>query len=202
MKIDIKKLNRDAESKGNMFTLVNLTIISDFKKSTKLTRMLADEYKECHNSNWQTKVMLTLINSMVTQNRAVFILTRDSIVKLLESDTNHINKVSLRYNDYKSLINYLTNSLLNITKYKRFNRDVMVCSLNNKDILSLIKADLYNQQNEVKMFITGEVDNSESLVLDIINRYRSFKITPIEQNNSFKNVRKIRNITEKYKKMK
>lgn len=202
MRIDIKRLKRDAETKSNMFTLVNLTLLSDFKKQTRFTRMLQGEYKEVRNDSWEVKIMLTLVNSILTQNRAVFILTRDSIAKLIEKDNNHINKVSLNNRDYKHFINYITNSLINITKYKRFNRDVMVATVKDINILSLIKADRYSQLNEVIMFVTGEVDETEKKILDIIHRYQSFKVTPIEQNTSFKNTRKIQNIIEKYDKMK
>lgn len=202
MKINIKKLNRDAETKGNMFTLVNLTIIVDFKKSTKFTRMLEEEYREVQASDWQAKIMLTLINSMITQNRGVFILTKESLLRLIEKDNNHLNKVTLRNNDYKGFINHITNSLISITKYKRFNRDVMVCTVIDKDILKLINANLYIQNNEVKMFITGEVDNRAELIMEIYNRYVSFKVSPPEQNKNFISRKRIENIAEKYKKMK
>lgn len=202
MRINIKKLNRDAESKGNMFTLVNLTIISDFKKSTKLTRMLQEEYKDVQTSDWQAKIMLTLVNSMITQNRGVFILTKESLLRLIEKDSNHLNKVTLRHSDYKGFINHITNSLISITKYKRFNRDVMVCTVIDKDLLKLINANLYIQNNEVRMFITGEVDNRAELITEIYNRYVSFRVTPPQQNKNFITRKRIENITEKYSKMK
>jgi len=185
-----------------MFTLVNLTIISDFKKSTKFTRMLKEEYKEVRNNNWQSKVMLTLINAMTTQNRGVFILTKESLVRLIEKDSNHPNKVTLRHNDYKGFINHIGNSLVSISKHKRFNRDVMVCTVINKTILKLIKANLYDQYKEVKMFVTGEIDNRIELIQEIYNRYVSFRVTPSTQNTNFFNRKRIENIIEKYSKMK
>lgn len=202
MRINIKKLNREAEAKGNMFTLVNLTIISDFKKSTKLTRMLEEEYKDVRNGDWQAKIMLTLVNAMITQNRGAFILTKESLLRLIEKDTNHLNKVTLRHSDYKGLINHISNSLITISKHKRFNRDIMVCTVINKDILKLIKANLYDQYKEVKMFITGEVDNRAELIQEIYNRYVSFRVTPPTQNRNFFSRKRIENITEKYSKMK
>jgi hypothetical protein len=185
-----------------MVTLVDLTIIKDSPKKTKLIRMLEYEYKDCHNSDWLTKTMLTILNAAITQNRGVFILTRDSITSLLDKDTNHYAKVSLKYNSYKNLIKYLTNSLLEITKYKRFNRGVMVCEIVNPDVLKLIKADIDNQRSEVKLFVTGEVDPIIEQIQSIVNNYFEIKVTPIEQNKSFKVARKIKNIIEKYQKMK
>ena len=202
MKINIKKLNREAEAKGNMFTLVNLTIISDFKKSTKLTRMLEEEYKDVQTSDWKVKTMLTLVNAILTQNRSVFILTRKTLCDLLEKDSNHINKVNLVLSNYRVFINHITNSLVKITKYKRHNKEVMVCTVIDKDLIKLIKADSYTQNNEVKMFITGEVDNRAELIEQIYNRYVSFRVTPSKQNTSFKTPRKIQNIVDNYTKMK
>lgn len=78
----------------------------------------------------------------------------------------------------------------------------MVATVKDVNILNLIKADKYSQLDEVIMFVTGEIDETEKKILGIIHRHQSFKVTPIEQNTSFKNTRKIQNILEKYNKMK
>jgi hypothetical protein len=78
----------------------------------------------------------------------------------------------------------------------------MVCEIVNPDVLKLIKADIDNQRSEVKLFVTGEVDPIIEQIQSIVNNYFEIKVTPIEQNKSFKVARKIKNIIEKYQKMK
>ena len=138
-KLNLKKHSDLAESNSSMITLVNITILKDIKKLNKIQRLLLNEYKSISNDSWLIKASLTLTNAILTQNRAVFILTRDSLFNLLSIDTNHKNKVSLRNSEYSRFINHITKYLIKVNKFKRYNRQVMVCEVILPEVLKLIK---------------------------------------------------------------
>lgn len=155
-KIDLVKESNDAEITSNMYNLVNLTILTEMKKSTKITRLLDDSYKDAKSNTWLTKITITIINSVLTQNRKVFILNRDFLTKLVDSDSNHYGKVSFNNSKYKQLIDHITKYLCKIEKIKRNNYYVMMCIITHAELLKIIKADITEQENEVRTFINNK----------------------------------------------
>lgn len=156
-KIDLVKESNDAEAISNMYNLVNLTVLDKITKSTKITRLLEESYKDAKSNTWLTKVTISIINSILTQNRKVFILNRDFIGRLVDNDTNHYNKVSFNKAKYQLLIEHITKYLCKIEKIKRSNYYVMMCILTHTELLKLIKGNIIEQEKEVRLFITGEI---------------------------------------------
>ncbi len=211
-RLNIKKLSNDAELKSNMHTLVNLTILSKSSKKNKLHRILEHEYKDVVNDNWLTKVSLTISNAIITQDKSVFILTRESITRLLKSDTNHINPVSMKNDQYKIIIQHISKYLCSIKKYKNgYNRYIMVCSVIAPTILKQLKSNRLTQEQEVRMFINGEIQEEQfaaneatiEAIKSITQRYIDIKNNQnIIWNSSFRIPSKIKKIEERYNKVK
>lgn len=208
MGFNIKELAKIADAKTNMFTLVNLTNLKEVKKSTKITRKLAEDYKEVHNEHWITKATVTLVNSIVTQNKSSFLLTRASLTKLVESDMNHEKRISVSNKEYTRFINHITDYLVDIVKIPRNGKEVMVCYVKLPELLKVLKVDKALQDREIRMFVTGEIIESdeviqlkqEAAIRAIVNRYLEFKYTPDNNmlQNSFKLASKVKRIMVNY----
>lgn len=199
-KLNISKRGNKVNSESGMFTLVDLTILESIKKKNSIHRSFIEEYKEVHNDTWMIKASLTLVNAVYTQKRGIFILTRDSLANLLEMDTNHKNKASLRKDQYRHFINHITKYILTIEKFKRYNREVMVCTVILPELLEMINVDMDKQKREMRTFVTGEMSTPESDILSIINRHISVKNNnPNEFKTGFKVVADIKRIMKKYK---
>lgn len=176
MKLNLKEVSKKAEIESGMLTLVNLTILSEHKKLTKSQRELENEYKELSNENWILKTSLTLINAILTQKRGVFILTRQSLINLLEKDTNHRNKVSLRKEDYKHFIRHISTFMVKINKVRKQHKEVMIAEVIWDELLKELNVDLKDQRRECMLFITKESNhrNLDYLINSIFSRYDTF----------------------------
>ena len=89
-------------------------------KSTKYTheedlelpqwQFLKDEYTECQTEPWLTKAVLSICNSIIYQQRVFFVLTKKSARELFKSDKNWKKPIGLKDENYKKLIQELTES--------------------------------------------------------------------------------------------
>jgi len=154
MSINVKKLTKTNKKKTKMYTLVNVTILSELVKKKKVHRELEEQYKELRNESWIDQTTLTIINAIITQNRKVFILTRGVLEKLLVLDTNHFNKPCLNRNEYDILISTISDKLVSINKIKRGSIYVTVCTVKSKGILKYLTADQAEQEKEIIHYIT------------------------------------------------
>jgi hypothetical protein len=194
------------------YTLVSTTDYNKLPKSNKLSRMMLEEYKECNNKHWITKASISLMNGILTQNRKVFILTRKTLIDLVDNDCNHKNRVKIDNNQYKLFISTISKSLVSIQKLKRKRNEVMVCTVKNETILSYLTSDLIEQQKQVIGFITGEIyDDTNSIntlsseqennilaIHKIVNKFDYFRQNYNPQfNKSFKIVGKLKRINER-----
>ena len=154
MTLSIKKLTKSVKKKTKMYTLVNVTILSELKKLKKIHRELDDQYKELQTESWIDRTFLTIINAIITQNRKVFILTRTNLTALLKKDDNHPNKPCVNKDEYAILISALTDVLLSIDKVKRGPNYVSICTVKSKEILKHLTSDQTAQEKEVREYVT------------------------------------------------
>jgi len=159
-----------------MYNLESLTILKDLKKTTKITRLLAEHYKEVRNESYLTKVTVTIINCLLTQNRKVFILNRDFLNTLIKKDTNHFIELGTCNPHYKHLVKHLSNFICKIEKVKRHKQYVLLCTVIHKDLCNLLTCNPEEQEKEVRTFISN---NSKDSTIDVPNTVPKFrKIVP------------------------
>lgn len=169
-KINFIKDSNNAKLLSNMYNLENLTMLKDIKKSTKISRLLSEQYKEVRNLDWFDKITITIINCLLTQNRKVFLLNRDYLLRLVKNDTNHYSDIGFQTKNYKALVNHLSKFICKIEKVKRHKQYVLMCTVFHTDLLNLIEADILEQEKELRNFI------SENSTKDVPDLYQtSFK---------------------------
>lgn len=164
--MNVLEFSKSLESKQDMFTLTSTTLLN--RNCVAKFEGKAKQYKQARTYDWIHKATLTFVNSIITENKAVFVLTRESLRKVLASDKNWTQPLGLANSEYKHFIKHISKRLVSITKHKRLNREVMICTVIYPELLKLIDADITKQTREVKMFVTGEIE-MESEVVETVN---------------------------------
>lgn len=81
--------------------------ISDLDLSNPKWALLKAEYDELQNGKWINQVLLSLVNSIVHQQRAVFVLSRRRTRELLANDKNWAVAPGLKNANWANVISVL-----------------------------------------------------------------------------------------------
>lgn len=153
---DIIADSNEAIKSTNMCNLVTLTNLSDLTKSTKVTRYIANGYKVSRNQPLLTKMTVTIINAILTQNRKVFIFNKSILTELIKNDPNHYNQLGFSSDNYRRLLAHLNSFLCDLKKVTRKGHYVTIGTVTHKSVLKLLTSDLDVQTKEVLEFINKE----------------------------------------------
>lgn len=113
-------------------------------------KVIKNEYIENINGDWLDKAMTSFLNSIVYSNRAVFIITRESLRQLLKSDENWDKTIGLKDSNYPIFLCEMINGEL-IKKIVDGTK-ASVYELISPELLKFINADVEAQRLEAVEF--------------------------------------------------
>jgi hypothetical protein len=93
---------------GNSPLLGYTREITDIElKGDKAWSYVYKGYVECQGAEWATKATVSVVNSILFHRKKYFIITRESLKKLLQNDTNWEPRISLKNENYTYLLSRL-----------------------------------------------------------------------------------------------
>jgi hypothetical protein len=127
---------------------------------------LGQDYEDAkqEKSAWAVKAMLTVINSIIFQRRLVFIMTRESLRKLLKSDANWNKNIGLKQGNYKHILKIIYSMVGELVEYgksKQTGRRVAIIKVTSKDILKYLNVNYEEQLEEARELLRGESTQSK-----------------------------------------
>jgi hypothetical protein len=138
--------------------------------------VMAKEYADSQDSEWSVKAIISIVNSIIYQRRLVFLVTRDSLRDLLNSDKNWVKSIGLKTDNYKFILKILyktVGELVESFESKRNNRKFSIIKVNNPDILKFLSVNYDEQLKETKDFLESTPfkkgqKNTKNLKEDVI----------------------------------
>jgi len=141
----------------------------------KGTKLITQEDRECdpawaelgqdyddakkEKSSWIIKATLTIINSIILQRRVVFIITRESLRRLLKTDQNWDKNLGLRQGNYRLILKVIYNTigeLVELVENNKTGRKVAIIKVTSKDLLKYLQANYEEQLEEAREVIRHE----------------------------------------------
>jgi len=118
--------------------------------------VMSKEYEEAQDSEWSVKAIISIVNSIIYQRRLVFLMTRNSLRDLLNSDKNWNKPIGLKTDNYKFILRIMyktVGELVESFESKRNNRKFSIIKVNNPDILKFLSVNYDEQLQETKDFL-------------------------------------------------
>lgn len=116
-------------------------------------RQISFEYKKCKDYGWLDKATVSLINSIYTQKRMAFCLSRESLRELLNSDKNWEKPIGLRDSYYRKFLDHVfRGGLLENEPSDKVGRKLMVLKIKHPKLLSMFNFDMDAQLSETREF--------------------------------------------------
>lgn len=136
-----KKLNQ-LESEG-LVVLQKTSLIQDLEGDAH--NLLTALYSNMEEATTVNKAIMTIVNSIITQECPVFILDRKNLKEMLKTDPNYSKPTCLRNDDYKKLIRSLAQSGIAKRLYEGVGRQGSVFEVCPDEILEILETKLTDE---------------------------------------------------------
>ncbi len=169
-------IKKAVETSGTkLCTLSNTTILTQDLIQTDSYWKELNELYQSNSKNNLLRAFTSIVNSTITQKRAVFIITRKSIKRLLSNDVNHASCLGFDNNAYSALIGTITQDFAKLLKIPDKGQPYIFEVIEPKTLiqLGLSEDEIKAQRNEALRFVikpdissdleTKKARNKESL---------------------------------------
>lgn len=158
------KQNKDAVARKSLVLRKTKLITEDDIEINDGWAKLKQEYVKYKDGTWDEKAQISLINAILYQQRAAFILTRKNFREILQNDKNWSKPMGLKNDKWSDFIYDSSELIHEVKKVQNGKAKVAIFCVKNPDLLATLCIDVKIQIDEVEKFIeSNDLDAGDAL---------------------------------------